>query len=73
MTAPGTMRERLQLIITDHTAMEIEGTMIDVQSANAILTVYNALSETNRVKFVNRSICEMGHIAWTLLDRAQVK
>lgn len=71
MADPGNLRDRLAAIVNEHSAMEIEGVLVDVQSANAILTVYDALSPKNRVKFINRSVTEMGHLAWELLDRAR--
>jgi hypothetical protein len=71
MGDPGYLYDRLAQIVGDRACLEIDGVLVDMQSANAILTVYDALSPANRVKFINRSIGEMGELAWTLIDKAR--
>lgn len=71
MSDPGYLLDRLRAIVDSHGAQEIEGVLVDPQSANAILQVYDALSERNRVNFINRGVTEMGRLAWTLISKAR--
>jgi len=43
---------QLQELVSNFSHGEIEGIEIDVQTANAILTVYNALGDSNKQKFI---------------------
>ena len=58
----------LKEIVQTHSGKEIEGKLIDVQTANAIVTVYEALGEQNQNKFKEHSIEKMANIAWKLLQ-----
>lgn len=46
---------------------EIGGVLIDAQTANVILTVYNALSDQNKEKFLLLDINKMAQLAWKLV------
>lgn len=59
--------EALREIVRKKSAMEVEGVLVDMQTANAIVKVYDAISETNKENFLTKSIGEMGRIAWKLL------
>lgn len=43
--------------------------LIDVQTANAIVTVYDVLNEVNKEKFSSFTYLKMGTIAWDLLNK----
>jgi hypothetical protein len=58
---------QLKRIVENFGHDEIEGVIVDVQTANIILKVYDALSETNKVKFINSPIEKMSSIAWSLV------
>lgn len=60
--------ELMKEIIGSHSYKEIEGTIIDVQTANAIITVYEALGEENKQKFTSHNISTMANIAWKLVN-----
>ena len=55
-------------IVRTHSAKEIEGVLVDVQTANAIVTVYEALGAENKKKFINSSVHKMAHTAWKLIN-----
>ncbi len=61
---------RLREIVKEHQCEKLEGTLIDVQTANVILTVHDSkdLSEENRQKFVNLPLRQMASIAWKLVS-----
>jgi len=59
---------QLQELVSNFSHGEIEGIEIDVQTANAILTVYNALGDSNKQKFISHPIANMAHIAWELVS-----
>ena len=46
---------------------EVDGVLVDMQSANAIVTVYDALSVANKARFRRLSIGQAGRIAWQLV------
>lgn len=45
------------------------GVLVDIQTANAIVTVYDALSEANRAKFTALSVDRAADVAWKLVAR----
>ncbi len=59
--------EKIRKIVTDHQCARVAGTMIDATTANAIVTVYDALSETNRAKLAACTPARMADIAWKLV------
>jgi hypothetical protein len=59
---------QLKRIVENFGHDEIEGVIVDVQTANIILKVYEALSETNKEKFINSPIEKMSSIAWSLVN-----
>jgi len=61
--------EQFRRIVANFTAAEIDGEFIDTQSANAVVTVYDALNEANRAKFLTKSPAQMARIAWQLVNR----
>ena len=46
---------------------KIDGVTVDMQTANAIMTVYKALSQSNKKKFVKLPIKKMADVAWKLV------
>lgn len=69
-----TLMEKIDLcreIVDEASGMEIDGVLVDMQSANAIVSVYENLSEPNQAKFIEYPIVRMGMIAWELVDKAK--
>jgi hypothetical protein len=59
--------EQFRAIVEARSYAEIDGIVIDMQSANAVCTVYDALNEANRVKFCSVPADKMVTIAWKLI------
>jgi hypothetical protein len=61
--------DQLNQIVSNFSMGEVEGVEVDVQTANAIVTVYNALGDANKERFINSPIEKMASIAWQLVTR----
>lgn len=59
--------DKCREIIKSHQFQEINGVVVDAQTARAIITVYDALSPENQEKFASMSIGKMSSIAWKLV------
>ena len=70
VTSPKTGLERIQAlrgIVKRCQYAKIDGQMIDLFSANAIVQIYDALSLENQVKYRNMTAPKMAHIAFKLM------
>jgi hypothetical protein len=56
--------EQLRDIVKNHQYQKIEGVIIDVMTASAILQVYDNVNETNKEKYSRLPITRMAEIAW---------
>ena len=67
--APGGDRvEQMRAIVADRAMMKIDGVIVDVQSAHACVTVYDALTqEQNKMKFMAMPVRKMIATAWKLV------
>lgn len=64
--------EICRAVVANHAAKTIDGVLMDAQSANAIITVYDALSARNQAKYAAMTnVVRMGEIAWESLARAR--
>ena len=54
-------------IIGKRQAKKIDGVLVDMQTANVIMKVWNALSSSNRSKFEKLPIKKMATVAWKLV------
>ncbi len=61
--------EKFRGIVDNHQYAKIDGVMIDVTSANAVLTVYNAISPRLREIFTNHPADKMVKLAWKIITR----
>lgn len=59
--------KEIEDIIKSKSAKKIDGVLVDMQSANAIVKVYNALSEENKKRFISLPIVKAANMAWKLL------
>ena len=55
-------------IIRKRQAKKMDGYLIDMQTANAILKVWDALNSSNRKKFEKLSIKKMADVSWKLVS-----
>lgn len=62
-------------IVKNHTACKVKDNAtgksikVDVQSANAVLIVYGALSKSNQINYLSLGIGAMIDMAWKLLGK----
>ena len=70
--APGLSRiEKLRAIVEAKSFMEIEGVPVDMQSANVVVQVYDALKPENQATLMNRAtISGVIDIAWKVAAKA---
>lgn len=65
--------QQLREAVTEHSYLEFgdkdDPILIDVQTANAIVSVYDALSDKNKEKYCKYPIETMGFMAWELISR----
>lgn len=61
------MNKTLEKIIKNHQCKEIDGVLIDVQTANAILVIRKLLKESNRIKFDRLPIKHQADFAWKVI------
>jgi hypothetical protein len=61
--------EQLKEIVKEHQYRKIDGVIVDVMTASAILKVYENINETNREKYLKLPITRMADIAWQLLNK----
>lgn len=54
-------------IVKKRQSKKIKGYLVDMQTANAIMTVYNALNISNKKKFEKLSIKKMADVSWKLV------
>ncbi len=59
----------IRRILEERQYAKIDGTMIDGFSASLILSVYDQLNESNRLKFASMPAGRMGLVAYELMER----
>lgn len=65
MTEPKNI-EHLRTVVR-HGVRKVDGVLVDATTANAILTVYDALNESGRAKLAAMRIDKMAAAAWKLV------
>ena len=61
--------DKLRQIVSEHQYQKIDGVLVDVVTANAILTVYDAMKkEDNKEKYLSMDISKMASVAWSILN-----
>ena len=61
------LRTNLMSILNRKQHQKIDGVLVDMQTANLILKVWDALNSSNRKKFEKLSIKKMADVAWKLM------
>lgn len=59
---------KLETIVSEHQACEIDGVLVDAFTANLLVRVHHAFSETNQAKFLSLPMPRMGAVAWLLVE-----
>lgn len=69
--APGeTREEQLRYIVASSTAHIVEGQIVDLFTASAVVNVLDRLNEENKAKLLGvRSIVRMVNIVWAVLEK----
>jgi hypothetical protein len=63
--------DNLREIVHSSSAKKIDGMLVDITTANAILTVYDNLSDTNKAKLIDMPLEKMAAVCWRLLERVK--
>jgi hypothetical protein len=63
--------DKLKNIVKEHQATKIGGVMIDVQTANLIVQIYDKLSDANKKKFAKMPMKKMGALAWQMVSKSE--
>jgi hypothetical protein len=61
----------LRQIVNRRTAGKVDGQMVDLFSASAILSIYDALSEENQAKYRAMPIRRMAAVAFALREKVR--
>ena len=59
--------DKIKDIVKRKQYKKIDGIMVDMQTANVIMKVWNALNSSNRSKFEKLPIKQMANVAWKLM------
>ena len=54
-------------VVTSHTAREIDGVLLDAQTANLIVNVYEKITEAQRAKLDALSLERVAALCWKLV------
>ena len=61
--------EQIRRIVEQHQYEEVDGVLVDAQTAQAIVAVYDALKPENQVKFAAMDVTRAGLVAWKLVSK----
>ncbi len=65
--------EKCRRIIANHQYETIQGEMIDVQTANCLVTIHDNLKEQNQDKFSNMSIRQQITVMSRMINKGALK
>lgn len=61
--------DKLRQIVKEHQHQKIDGVIVDVVTANAILTIYDNMKKVeNKEKYLSMDISKMASVAWKFLN-----
>jgi len=64
--------EICRAIVKKHAAQMVDRVVVDAQTANAIISVYDNLNAANQAKYAAmKDVVRMGEIAWAVLARSK--
>ncbi len=61
--------EALKRIVEQKQYAKIDGIMVDLFSASAIVQIYDALNETNQLKYRNCNVVKMSNTAFKIMNK----
>lgn len=63
---------KLRAIVADHAMMDVDGQIVDVQSAHVVVTIYDGLTrEESRQKLASYPVLKMIKVAFQVLDKVR--
>lgn len=68
---PESVIASLRNVLENHAMAMVDGALVDVQTANAICTVYDNLQPKNQTKLVRMPLVRMAETCWKVLERAK--
>lgn len=63
----------MRKIVENRQYEEINGVVVDMQTANMITTIYNKLNKKNKKKFSKLNLFTMVNVGWKIIKRSEAK
>ena len=63
--------DRMRKIVESKTASRIDGLLVDLFSASAVVQVHDALNEANRTKLAAMSVRRMVNVSFSLITKTK--
>ncbi len=61
--------DQLRQIVEKKSMARIQGSVVDMQSANAVITVYDAINDVNKQKLAAMKVKKMISVSWSILSK----
>jgi len=61
--------DKVRKIVQDKSAAKIDGVMVDLFTASAIVQIYDKVNDANKAKMDNAKIATLANIAWKVMKR----
>lgn len=61
--------DKIRKIVDQKQAMKINGTMVDMFTASAIMKIYNAVNDSNKSKMENMDVVKLANVAMKYLSK----
>jgi len=61
--------DKVRKIVQDKSAAKIDGVMVDLFTASAIVQIYDKVNDANKAKMDNAKIAALANIAWKVMKR----
>ena len=59
-------------IVKNRQYEEINGSIVDMQTANCIITIYNAVNSKNKKKLRKLNISKLANISWIMYGKCKI-
>jgi hypothetical protein len=63
--------EKVRWVVDNRQYNRVNGTFMDMMTASVIIQIYDALSETNKVKFAAMKVARMAEVAFKIADKCR--
>ena len=65
--------ETMKRIVRERQYEEINGVIVDMQTANMITTIYDKLNKKNKKKFSKLNLFTMVNVGWKIIKKSEAK